>query len=156
MKRLVAALVATWALVLVGPVLAGPAGPAVLGHSQLVSSSPGASEVLPTPPTELRLVFSEPLEAKFTSLDLQDAEGEVIAGGIGTPDPADRFVLVAPVDQLEHAAYVVRWQALSAADGHTTEGFFSFAVGEMGGEMMGDMAGGMGADHASATLANPV
>ena len=156
MKRLVSALAATWALLLVGPVLAGPAGATVLGHSQLVSSSPGASEVLPTPPTELRLVFSEPIEARYTSVDLQDAEGATISGGIGAPDPADRFALVAPTDGLADGAYVIRWQALSAADGHTTSGFFSFGVGHMSEEMMGEMgADGMG-DHAARTLANPL
>ena len=57
----------------------GGAGSRVLAHAQLVASSPASGAVLPESPDELRLVFSEPLEAEVTSLDLAALDG--------TPDP---------------------------------------------------------------------
>ncbi len=49
--------------------------PCVAAHSQLVTSVPGAGVVLREAPTELRLVFSEPLEDDFTSAELLDFWG---------------------------------------------------------------------------------
>ena len=89
-------------VLLAGPVLAGPAldrdaGLVAVGHSQLVSSSPGAGEVVATPPTEIRLVFSEPIDPAYTSLDLLDGTGKAILVGAGTADPSDPRTLVAPI-----------------------------------------------------------
>jgi len=102
--------------------------PRVAAHSQLVTSVPGAGVVLPVAPPELRLVFSEPLEDDFTSLELLDFWGATIS-----VDPhvssADRRVLVASLASLQDGAYTVNWTALSAADGHVTAGFISFEIG---------------------------
>ena len=66
--------------VLVMPALPGGSGARVLAHAQLVASSPGAGAVVPESPDELRLVFSEPLEAQATSLDLADERGATVRG----------------------------------------------------------------------------
>ena len=104
-------------------------GPAVAAHSQLVTSVPGAGVVLKDAPTELRLVFSEPLEDDFTSLELLDFWGATI-----NLDPhvsaADRRVLLASLPSLEDGAYTVNWTAFSAADGHVTAGFVAFEIGD--------------------------
>ncbi len=107
----------------------------VLGHSQLVSSSPGAGDSVPSAPTEIRLVFSEPIDPRYTSLDLLDGTGRTLLAGVGSVDPTDPRTLVASVpagtvlapDQI----FTVDWRALSAADGHTTEGFLTFGVGNV-------------------------
>ena len=59
----------------------------VLGHSQLVSSSPGAGQVVATSPTQIRLVFSEPIEGRYTSLDLLDGTGKQLLGGVARSIP---------------------------------------------------------------------
>lgn len=100
-------------------------------HAQLVSSTPGAGEVVAEAPAELRLVFSEPVEAGFSSLDVLDQEGGLLAQGVGAPDPADPFSLVAPFPATESGTYTVNWRALSAADGHVTSGFLMFGVGDV-------------------------
>ena len=110
-------------------------GALVLGHSQLVSSSPGSGDTVATAPTEIRLVFSEPIDPRYTSLDLLDGTGRTLLTAVGAPDPADPRTLVAPIpaglslapDQI----FTVDWRALSAADGHTTEGFLTFGVGDV-------------------------
>ena len=82
--RALAALVTVAVLLLLGPATAGP-GSVVSAHAQLVSSSPGAGEALDAgdAPAELRLVFSEPLEAAYSSLDLADASGTLLLEGAG-------------------------------------------------------------------------
>lgn len=134
------ALGAAATVLLAGPVLAGPAldrtsGFVTVAHSNLVSSSPGAGEVLATPPTEIRLVFSEPVDPAYTSLDLLDGTGKAILVGAGSVDPADARSLVATIPAGSPLAtdglYTVNWRALSAADGHTTDGFLSFGIGNV-------------------------
>ena len=104
----------------------------VLGHAQLVSSVPGAGAILGEPPLEVRLVFSEPIDARFAGLDLQDADGTIIGRSIGSVDAADPHVLVASLGALDvhHGTFTVTWRVLSAADGHATSGFVTFGVGE--------------------------
>ena len=63
---------------LVAPALPGAAGGRVLAHAQLVASSPGSGTVVPEPPEEIRLVFSEPLEAGLSSADIADLNGNVL------------------------------------------------------------------------------
>ncbi len=129
--RLAGALLAVLAL-LAAPALPGAAGGRVLAHAQLVASSPGAGTSVPSPPEELRLVFSEPLEQRVTSLDLVDESGEKLLDRAGAVDPQDPFALVvegSTLADLADGVYSVTWRTLSAADGHTAEGVFSFAIG---------------------------
>ena len=115
--------------VLAGPALPGLAGTVARAHAQLVASSPGPGTTLPESPDELRLIFSEPLEAQLTSLDVVDAGGVPIVERAGVIDADDPFALVLPAVDLADGTYTVTWRTLSAADGHTAEGFFTFAVG---------------------------
>ena len=120
------------ALVLALPVvLAGVALP-VEGHSQLLLSVPAAGSVLPVGPTQISLVFSEPVEARYTSLDLVDGTGKSLLAGVGAPDPTDADVLtVRLAAPLPAGPYTVNWRSSSAADGHDTTGFFVFGVGSL-------------------------
>ena len=77
-------------------------------HSQLVSSSPGAGQVVATSPTQIRLVFSEPIEGRYTSLDLLDGTGKQLLGGVGSVDPADpNALIVQVVDPLPSGVYSI-------------------------------------------------
>jgi copper transport protein len=143
MRPLLAGLGVALAVTLIGPVLAGPIPfpvAVVSAHSQLVSSAPGAGDVVPTSPTEIRLVFSEPLEPKYSSLDLLDPVGQTILLGQGSVDPTDPRALVAKVPALANGSYTVNWRNVSAADGHATSGFITFGIGEgaSGGQGTGD------------------
>lgn len=137
----VAALAGTLAL-LAGPVLPGGAGGRVLAHAQLVASSPGAGAVLPESPDELRLVFSEPLEASLSSLDVYGQDGTPLIDHGGEIDPDDPFALVMTEPDLPDGVYSLTWRSLSSADGHSAEGFFTFGVGNVVVE--GATSGGSG------------
>ena len=129
----VVALLAT----LVAPALPGAAGARVLAHAQLVASSPGAGAIVPESPDEIRLIFSEPLESQVTSVDILDINGKPVLTRVGGVDPADEFALVVPDPGLADGVYLLTWRSLSAADGHTAEGFFNFGIGDVPGTLAG-------------------
>jgi copper transport protein len=123
------ALVAVGGLLLAQPALPAPAAPIAAAHSQLVSSIPGAGESVAATPAEIQLVFSEAVAAGYTSFDLLDGTGSTVLLAAGTVDPADDHALVGAVPALADDTYTVNWRALSAADGHVTNGTYTFAVG---------------------------
>ncbi|HTK54800.1 MAG TPA: copper resistance protein CopC [Gemmatimonadaceae bacterium] len=97
-------------------------------HATLVSSEPAANSRLATAPTQIRLVYSEPIEGKLAKVSLVPASGTPIvlrAGG----DPRDVHAVIAPVDALSAGTYKVEWRVVSA-DGHPVDGSFSFTVGD--------------------------
>ena len=124
-------------VLLVGPALPGSTGGRVLGHAALVASSPGSGAVLPESPAEIRLVFSEPLEVQVTALDVATSDGTTIIARGGQIDPGDPYALVVADPDLEDGIYQLTWRTLSAADGHTAEGFLSFGIGEVDGSLVG-------------------
>jgi methionine-rich copper-binding protein CopC/putative copper export protein len=135
--------VAALLAVLVAPALPWAEGTVVRAHAQLVASSPGAGSVVAEWPGEIRLVFSEPLESQVTSVDVLADDGTAVVTGAGEIDPADDHALVAAIPSLPDGVYEVRWLTLSAADGHTTEGTFTFGVGDVQGSLPEADAGAM-------------
>jgi copper transport protein len=141
--------------------LLAPVASAVLGHSQLVSSSPGAGQVVSSSPAQIRLIFSEPIEGRYTSLDLLDGTGKALLVGVGAVDPTDRNALVVPVvGPLADGVYSINWRAVSAADGHSTNGFLSFGVGHAtlpaGAGQTGANVGNLHAGHSGGVAAAEV
>ncbi len=109
-------------------VLASAAGTAA--HAALDRSEPASGAVLPAAPPEVRIWFTEPLEPRFTRADLLDATGQPVPGGASqiAPDNDHLLILTLPPD-LPDGGYTVAWRNLSAADGHTLQGYFGFAIG---------------------------
>ena len=126
---------------LVAPALPGSAGGLVLAHAQLVASSPGAGGIVAESPDEIRLIFSEPLEAQVTSLDIFDLNGAPVMTRVGEIDATDPYALVLADPQLPDGVYGLTWRTLSAADGHTAEGFFNFGIGDVPGSLAGGPQG---------------
>lgn len=142
------AVVAGMLALFVAPALPGGAGGRVLAHAQLVASSPAAGAVLPESPGELRLVFSEPLEAGLTSLDVYGRDGKPVIDHGGEIDPSDPYALVVANPDLPDGVFSLTWRSLSSADGHSAEGFFTFGVGDVVVE--GPTSGGSGHVEADA------
>jgi copper transport protein len=138
--RLLASVLALLTL-LVAPALPGATDSRVLAHAQLVASSPGAGGIVPASPDEIRLIFSEPLENQLTSIDVVDLNGAPVLTRVGEVDPADRYALVVAQPGLPDGVYLLTWRTLSAADGHTAEGFFNFGVGDVPGSLAGGPQG---------------
>ncbi|MGE6385306.1 copper homeostasis periplasmic binding protein CopC [Pseudomonas sp. NPDC078416] len=104
---------------------------AASAHAHLESQQPAAdSEV--SAPKELRLVFSEGVEATFTkvviSLDAPDTPTEIIQTRNVETDPNDQKVLiVTPAVPMVPGKYKVEWHAVSV-DTHKSEGTYRFQV----------------------------
>ncbi|MCW1967794.1 MAG: copper resistance protein CopC, partial [Anaerolineae bacterium] len=100
----------------------------VLAHAEPVYLSPAANAILNSPPTEVRIVFSEKILAATTIKVLNSNKQQVDVKN-GKIDPNDArsqtYVLGLPV--LENGVYTVEWRSL-AADGHTESGKFSFTL----------------------------
>jgi copper transport protein len=113
-------------LILVGlPVAFAPFAMRADAHSGLVAAVPstdGGSTV--------RLVFSEPLEARFSGADVVTQQGTKVAGDVGRVDPADSRILVVTLPADPPVGAAIAWRALSGADGHVTTGTIPLPVGE--------------------------
>jgi copper transport protein len=97
-------------------------------HATLVSSEPAANSRLASSPSRVRLVFSEPVEAKLGRIALHPTSGSTITLRAGA-DPRDVHAVVARVDSLPSGSYRVEWRVVSA-DGHPVDGTFTFTVGD--------------------------
>lgn len=113
------------AFVLVGaPVLMSPAK----AHSHLARSIPAAGSTVSPAPTEVVLSFTEKLEPKFSSIEVQDAKGVAVQAGKAALDPDSRTQLRITLKPLTPGSYKVIWRVLSV-DTHRTNGSFTFRVG---------------------------
>jgi len=98
-----------------------------LGHSVLENSLPPPNASLESPPRDLLLQFSEPVDTSFSTVVVLAREGRQVSGQVVFA--RDNRQVTIPVLATERGVYTVRWRVLSAIDGHTTTGFFAFAVG---------------------------
>lgn len=106
-----------------------------LAHSVLVKSEPESNAVLEQGPEQVITWFSQELETGLSSIQVFDAEGNQIDNGDGEVDlndPDHASMLVSLPESLPNGMYIVHWTAVSAADGDTTEGEFSFSMGDSG------------------------
>ncbi|ACK49441.1 copper resistance protein CopC [Methylocella silvestris BL2] len=98
-------------------------------HAMLESATPAVGATVTTAPTEIRLTFSEGVEAKFSGVQVTTAAGAAVKSGKPALDPADKKTLVIPIsDALAPGIYKVKWHVVSV-DTHKTQGAFSFTVG---------------------------
>jgi copper transport protein len=102
----------------------------VEAHAAFARSEPPAGAVLPESPPEIRIWFTEPLEPDFSQAALLDASGNAVARAVSAVDASDRYQLVVSLaNPLPNGSYTVAWGNVSAADGHTLQGYFGFRVG---------------------------
>lgn len=125
MRTLLRLVVATCAVSIVA-VMAG--GGQASAHAVLDSSSPAASTVLETPPSEIRLSFNEAVESSLLEVRLFGADQDEIVISAPERSPRDASVVTAAVPTLGDGVYVVVWRVMSA-DGHPATGAFPFEIG---------------------------
>jgi copper transport protein len=127
------------------------AAPSASAHAVLLRADPEIGGVTPTPPAELLLQFSEPVEPRFSTIVVTDKNGDnVTRGKVSTGD--DNSSLVTALQPgLKDGWYRVEWRVLSI-DGHRIRGVFQFGVGHPGpAPAIGALAGG-GASFGSIVL----
>lgn len=93
----------------------------------LLSVSPEPEAVLKSPPTEVVLVFSEPVSATSTAVRVFDPTGSQVSG---ISPKVEDSVLSAALPKLEETgSYTVAWKVVSD-DGHVITGAFLFHLRE--------------------------
>lgn len=95
-------------------------------HALLISSSPSPGAGLGAAPAAITATFSEPLNRPLSTLTLTTSGGRAVRATV-TGDGPTRLVL-RPVLRLQRGVYEVRWRTVSADDGHTAQGSYSFGV----------------------------
>jgi copper transport protein len=101
-------------------------------HAALLQTIPEASRTIDRAPTEVRLRYSEPIEARFAIVSVTDAAGHDVTSGEPASDPGSPQTLVTPLKHVPEGWYLVFWRVISA-DGHPVRGAFTFAVGPNAG-----------------------
>jgi copper transport protein len=103
----------------------------VAAHAVPISSSPLPNRILDEGPADLTIYFNEPVVPEFSRIRLLTQAGQPL--NVGPTEPLDdsNRTLSISLPPLSEGTYLVSWQALSAVDGHTTSGTFSFGVGDV-------------------------
>lgn len=111
-----------WAgLVMVGVLTwAAPA----FAHAFLVSSTPSAGAVLLQTPKDVVLRYTQRPDATLSQFAVYD----VARNQVSTAPAVQESTVTVPLEALKPGTYTLRWRVVSADDGHTTSGSFSFAV----------------------------
>jgi methionine-rich copper-binding protein CopC len=112
-------LISSLLLVLLGNIVA-------LAHSYLDHASPLVGSTVASAPREVALTFTQNLESAFSSVQVTDANGARV--DTGKPQVSGNTMRVG-LKSLPQGTYRVRWRVLSV-DTHTTEGSFTFRVGQ--------------------------
>lgn len=103
--------------------------PAVFAHTHLRSATPAADSRVASV-SELRLGFSEGVEATFSRVQITAADGANIAvSGIASAPGDQKVLIVTPSQPLPPGEYQVHWQAVSV-DTHKSAGDYRFSVGQ--------------------------
>jgi methionine-rich copper-binding protein CopC len=108
------------------PLLFAAAIASAYAHDTVETTSPKNGATLNTPPSEIRLKFSEPLEPMFTSVKLFSSSGQEVA----TAEKArieDGKTVVLPLPTLAPGTYKAQWMSVGH-DGHHVHGELTFTV----------------------------
>lgn len=95
-------------------------------HAFLDHAEPRVGSKTATAPREVVLFYTQNLEPAFSSVEVSDANGTRV--DLGKPKISASTMRIS-VKPLPPGTYRVRWQVLSV-DTHTTEGNFTFQVGQ--------------------------
>src|SRR5258708_8948548 len=115
-------------------VLLAPVGPGrglipvAAAHALLVRSDPAADAILQSPPTHVRLTFSENLNAGTSRAVVVDTTNRQVDDKNSTVNAGNAHEMDVGLPLLKAGTYVVAWRAQSADDGHITSGSLIFPL----------------------------
>ena len=96
-------------------------------HARLAKSEPAASSTLRGAPAEVRLWFTESLEATFSTAHLLDGERRRVDGAEGKVDGTNAALLRMALPALGAGSYTVVYRVVSI-DSHVTAGELTFSI----------------------------
>ena len=104
------------------------AGPSTAGaHAFLDRADPPVGAAVKTPPSQIRIWFTENLEPAFSRIRVLNQAGQQIDKNDSQTDPSNAALLRISVPPLPPGTYTVIWRVLSV-DTHVTEGDFTFRI----------------------------
>ena len=116
-------------MLLVAAAFALGAPGAVAAHAKILLASPEPGTGLSQAPAAVVIKFSEPLNTALSRIEVLDASGTDVGQGPTLAVAGDAQAMRRPLGLLPVGQYTVRWTSVSALDGHTLRGTYSFAVG---------------------------
>jgi copper transport protein len=122
-------LIARFLIPLAGVTLVLGSPSAVAAHAELLLASPAPGTGLAQAPAAVVIKFSEPLNVALSRIQVLDSSGADVGRGPTLAVEGDGQAMRRPLGLLPTGQYTVRWTSVSALDGHTLHGTYSFAVG---------------------------
>src|SRR5262245_58385684 len=118
-------------LLLLGVVTTAPLGlaPRAEAHANLLRAVPEPNAVLPQPPTQVTLWFSERIALAFSAIQVLDAQGQRVDHDDNAVDQEEATALTVTLPSVPQGLYTVAWKNVSMVDGHRVRGAFVFSVG---------------------------
>lgn len=114
------ALTAVFIGALIAPTGAAAAGPPA-NADLLVAADPEIDAVVTSPPTDVRLRFSEPIDPDAAAVQIYASDGEPVAVGTAVVTGPS---LEAPIEALGEDRYLVAWSVTGADTGPAAGGYF--------------------------------
>ena len=96
-------------------------------HAHLKTATPAPDSTVQTAPGAVTIDFTEGVEPKFSSIEVQDAAGRRVDTGAAETSPSDNKQFHVGLQPLQPGTYKVTWRA-TAVDTHKTDGTFQFTV----------------------------
>ncbi|MGH2516565.1 MAG: copper resistance protein CopC, partial [Ktedonobacterales bacterium] len=109
--------------------------PIASAHALLVRSDPAEHAVLQAPPSQVRLWFSEAVNAATSHAVVVDTTNREVDNHDSHVNSGDATQMDVGVPLLPAGTYVVAWQTQSADDGHITSGSFYFQIARPDGSV---------------------
>ena len=88
---------------------------------------PAVGSTVDTPPTEIKIWFTENVQPAFSQIQLLDRRRRPVTQNKAEVDSDDPTLLKLSIPALKRGIYEVRWRVVSV-DTHMTVGTFSFKV----------------------------
>jgi copper transport protein len=105
--------------------------PESYAHAFVINSNPSSSQTLKSPPTKVEVYLSEPVDLRYSKLNVIGPDGKQIDNKnvqYSNGDEAALSVTLSP--DIKDGIYTVSTKMLSQIDGHVTDNAFVFGVGE--------------------------
>jgi copper resistance protein C len=96
-------------------------------HAFLDHAEPKVGSTITNSPAEVKIWFTQELEPAFSSLEVQDANGNQVDKKDAHLDEKNKSLFIVSLPQLSDGKYTVIWHAVSV-DTHRTQGRFEFTI----------------------------
>lgn len=96
-------------------------------HAHPTHQAPAAGATVTTSQKDVVIDFDDSLEPAFSSVTVADTHGNAITSGKAVVDASNRKRMSVALNPLAPGVYTVSWVAV-AADGHRTQGHYTFTV----------------------------